>query len=144
MSGFSLAGLKSALRSQSVTDTLGFDCFIEREGCEWEYFLHVRASAVGTAEDLLKVARKVLTNDDEMLPAEWIHAPIEKITVCGKGNDVDELRPSAKLWKIHASMAAKIDPVVKFTLSTEFHKRFVVYMCQTGVLPVCARIEESR
>ena len=126
MFGVSLSSLNAALRSSKISESVGFDCFIEREGCEWEYFLHVQASTAGTAEDLLKLARNVLSNDDEMLPAEWIHAPIERVALYGKGNDVDELRSSTKLWEVQSSMAGKVDPVVKFTLSSEFHKRFVM------------------
>ena len=120
--------LFKALQGRKVQESVEVDCFIERPGCEWEYYVHVQTTSLTTLSEVLHVARRVLANDQETIPAQWIFASLAEVQLCGKGNDNEVLDPNKQLWEIKSSLAAKTDPVLKFSLSPHFQKQFVWYM----------------
>ena len=124
MEDFSYDVMLQALGSKPQVGRLELQCFIERVGLEWEYLVHVEVPNNITVGDLLNEARRVLIHDPHTLPAEWIHAGIESVTLRGKGNSTDELYESMPLWKLEDVMAERQDPAVVFRLSPTFRKRY--------------------
>ena len=125
MSDYTYEDLLAALDSRKVDGTLELECFIERAGLEWEYLVHVHVTDVITVADLLDHARKVLIQDRQTLPAEWIHTSIDHAELRRKGGDVETLNVCTPLWKVKGLMDTKLDPVIVFTMSPLFEPRFV-------------------
>ena len=125
MEDFTYEQMLGALEVKPRVGRLEVDCFIERVGLEWEYLVHVEVPNNITVRDLLDEARRVLIHDPHTLPAEWIHASIESVSLRGKGNTMDNLYESMPLWKVEDVMAERQDPAVIFRLSPIFEKRYV-------------------